>query len=332
MIKNICVKTSLCWTPIRDGIQFILAPKRLSLLIIFAVLYVPFLFNYGWRYRDVPNIDLPSFYSASVQVFRHGESPYEPERLQAIMGERVRVFPYLYPPPSLLFFYPLSALDYATARRVVLAANHLIILALLFVIPWFLLRDQSRRGVSAEFALPFAYLLTFHPAVLTLNHGQVNLLLLAFLLLFWLLAKAGRPVSASVFLALAVFLKTYPLVILPMLFASGRRRECAYTTGWIGLGAAVSLLIVPPAIWHDWLVNVLPTGDYAHIPVGLCSPAAVWNQSLNGFFARAFTESRWSNPVFVDTVLARHLTYAAAGLVAATSGMAVFGCAGRADW
>jgi alpha-1,2-mannosyltransferase len=202
--------------------------------------------------------------------------------------------------------------------------NHLIILALLFVIPLFLLRASSNTRFSLVFVLTCVYSLTFFPTVLTLNHGQTNLLLLAFILAFWLLARANYAVAASLCLALAVFLKTYPLIILPMLLVAGRRRECAYTAAWLGSGTIISLLMLPSAIWRDWLLNVLPTGGYTRIPAGLFSPAGIWNQSLNGFFARALTESPWSNPIFVDASLARKLTYTSAGLIAAISGMAVF--------
>jgi hypothetical protein len=40
--------------------------------MIFAILYGSFLLKYGWGYRNISNVDLPSFYSASVHVFRHG--------------------------------------------------------------------------------------------------------------------------------------------------------------------------------------------------------------------------------------------------------------------
>lgn len=318
--------------PICRAIEGMVCPKWLPLLIIFSVLYGPFLLYYGWEYRDIPNTDLPSFYSASVNVFRHGESPYDRERLQLSMGQDVYVYPYLYPPPSLLVFFPLSALDYTDARHTVLLINHSIFLALLWVIPWCLLRAWPRYGVSSAFAFAFVYSLTFYPVVVTLNHGQVNILLLAFLILFWLLARAGNPVLAALFLALAVLLKTYPLIIVPMLFVIGRWRECVYTGAWLGLVSIVSFVILPDGIWHDWLTNVLPAAGYTHIPAGLFSPAAVWNQSLNGFFARAFTESKWSNPVLVDANLARLLTYTAAALIAAVSGTAAWrSCRVHAD-
>jgi len=59
-------------------------------------------------------------------------------------------------------------------------------------------------------------------------------------------------------------------------------------------------------------------------PAGMYPPAAIWNQNLNGFFARAFTENSWSNPILVDPGLAKLLTYGAAGLIAVVTGMTVW--------
>ena len=282
--------------------------RWLPVAIVLAFMYAPFVLKYGWGYRDIRTADLPSFYSASVAVFEHGESPYDRERLQSLMGQDVQVFPYLYPPPTLLLFYPLTMFDYVTAQRVVLVINHLIVLGLLWVIPRYLLRASTEIG----FALAAVVVLTFHPIVVTLDHGQVNLLLLAFLLAFWLLARAGRPLTASFFLAAAVLLKTYPALLLPLLFVSGRRRECGYATAWIGLGTAISLLLIPSTVWQDWFVNVLPSGGFGRTPPGLFSPAVSWNQSLNGYLTRVLGES--GGP----------LVYAVAGLVAAISGAAVW--------
>jgi alpha-1,2-mannosyltransferase len=173
-------------------------------------------------------------------------------------------------------------------------------------------------------ALCIVYSLNFYPVVVTLNHGQVNILGLAFLVLFWLLARNRNAVLAAFFLALAILLKTYPLIIIPMLLLIGRWREGVYAGAWVGLATLVSLMLFPNTIWHDWLTNVLPTGGYTRIPAGLFSPAAVWNQSLNGFFARLFTENEWSNPLSVNPGLARLLTYSAAGLTAAATGIAVW--------
>jgi hypothetical protein len=64
---------------------------------------------------------------------------------------------------------------------------------------------------------------------------------------------------------------------------------------------------------------------------GMYPPAAIWNQSLNGFFARMLTESDWSNPLWVNPLLARTLTYITAGVVSALTAFAAWRSRSRAD-
>lgn len=290
---------------------------------IFIFLYAPFLLDYGWGYWEINNIDLPSFYSASVQVFTHGESPYDRDKLQAVFGAGGYVHPYLYPPPSLLFFSPLSALDYDLARKSVLILNHLLILAIVFSVSFLLLRHQVDSR-PMNFALTSVLTILSYPTIATLNHGQVNILLLALLLAFWIILKSGRPVAAALFLALSVLLKTYPLIIVLLLTLTPYRRIAWYTIVWLVLLTSLSFLIIPKQIWVEWGTLVLPSGGYGIPPMDLGSPAAIWNQSLNGFFARAFTDNPWSKPYFVDVDLSKRLTYLAAIVFSAVTALAVW--------
>jgi alpha-1,2-mannosyltransferase len=291
--------------------------------MIFSFLYGTFLYEHGWKYRDAPNKDLPSFYTASISVFNLGESPYDPERLNTLMDGNEYVYPYLYPPPSLLFFFPLSALTYADARHIVLVVNQLLFLFLVWAIPLSLFRARPKDDF-AVIALCIVYSLIFYPTVVTLEHGQVNILLLVFFVLFWLFARKEKAVLAALFLALAILLKTYPIILIPLLLLTRRWRESIYTVAWLGLAVTISLLILPSTVWHDWLVNVFPSGGYMNTPAGMYPPAAIWNQNLNGFFARAFTENSWSTPVLVNPDLAKLLTYGAAGLIAVITGLTVW--------
>ncbi len=297
--------------------------KWLLLLVIFAIFYAPFLYRYGWAYRGISNRDLPSFYAASVSVFDLGKSPYDSAHLEMLMEGDEYVFPYLYPPPSLLLFFPLSLLTYADARHVVLIINHLLFLFLVWGLLLCLLRRNARFGfVSA--ALCVVYLLTFYPVPLTLEHGQVNILLTVSLLLFWILAEKGKSLPASFFLALAVLLKTYPLILIPLLSLTRRWRESLYTLGWLTLVAVASLVILPSQVWTDWFDKVLPVGGYMQTAEGMYPPAAIWNQSLNGFFARLLTVNDWSTPLWVNPALAKALTYLTAGLVFTVTALAVW--------
>ena len=291
------------------------------LIAILITLYVPFVIDYGWRYRAIPNVDLPSFYAASASVFRYGESPYDPARLPLSMTDNRRVYPYLYPPPSLLLFFPLSTMTYDAAQTAVLVANHLLYLVIVLAAAW-VIAQQPIGGRLVRAALTIVYLLTFYPTVVTLNHGQVNILLLLFLLLFWLFTRVSQPVLSGLFLALAVLLKTYPILLVPLLVLVRRWRESVYALAWVGVTTLVAVAVLPSAVWQDWASHVLPSGGYGRTPVGLFSPASIWNQSLNGFFARYVGES--SSTSAAVTPAAAAMTYGASAIVALGSALAAW--------
>ena len=280
------------------------------MLLIFSLLYLQFIFVYGWEYRNIPNVDLPSFYAAGARFFRYGESPYDLASMRLFMSQDARyVYPFVYPPQSLLLFFPLSELTYEHARLAVLLVNHLVFLALMWMIPAHLLRLWPERALA--FALCVLYLLTFSPVAITLNHGQVNIMLLACIVLFWLFARReicipGRLLSGIGHIAEDLSAGDHPVPSSDRPLA--RERVCAWL---VRLATMISLMIIPNPIWHDWITIVLPDGGYTGNPPGLAS-AAIWNQSLNGVFSRAFTENRWSEPLLVDPGLARFLAYGSA--------------------
>jgi alpha-1,2-mannosyltransferase len=229
------------------------------LLALFFILYAWFFIRHGVTCLNITHLDLPSFYAASVQVFRNGGSPYDLEQLVQINGADVQTLPWLYPPTSLFVFFPLAYLTYAKAQSVVLVMNHALFIALAWFLPLGVCRLQPERRFWAV-ALCLAYTLVFGPIFVTLYSGQINLVLLASLVIFWTAAKSSRPVVASLFLALAIVLKTYPLVLLPLLLLIDGRRIVMLTLGWLVCMAVFSLLVLPSGLWTEWLSTILPSG------------------------------------------------------------------------
>ncbi len=276
--------------------------NRLALGLIFLFLYVPFLVDNGVRAAHEQAVDLPSFYYASDAAFNHQASPYRPaawQRLQGQLGQHV--FPYLYPPPSLLFFLPLSWFSYHGVKVAALVVNHLSMLALLYLLLFRIFTvvrpgappapDRPGSGLVGWVALPLLllYVLQFHPVAVTMDHGQINLAVLVLLSLFWVALRERRPGALTALpLAGAILLKTYPVLFLPLLLIRRRWRTAAWTGAYLTGAVAVSWLVLPRQAWSDWFTTVLPTGGYAEQPLGAFSPAIPWNQSINGFAARLF--------------------------------------------
>jgi hypothetical protein len=98
------------------------------------------------------------------------------------MGDKVQ--PYIYSPPSLLAFWPLTFLSLANARAAFLVVSHLcylgsiwLMLALMTRLP----REERLREITL--ALSLVYLLCFDPVLATLGVGQINLIALLFICL-----------------------------------------------------------------------------------------------------------------------------------------------------
>ena len=83
------------------------------------------------------------------------------------------------------------ALYICRASHAVLLLNHLLFIALVWVIPIGLVRASPQRSLGV-LAFCLVYSLSFQPAVQTIQYGQVNIVCLAALTLFWLLERNNR--------------------------------------------------------------------------------------------------------------------------------------------
>lgn len=310
---------------------------RKVFFVLFFFLYLPFAYHHGFALHKAPLVDLPSFYYAAQTAFLHGQSPYPPHALDwgARTVHRI-VWPFLYPPPTLLLFSPFAAMPYKAAQLLLLASSHACILLLLFLLLHILgLSDLLRRpagseadaetgdsGFRKEFVALFVlvYLFLFQPLVSTLLSGQIDFYVIVLLCLTWIaLKRNAAPALIALPLVLAIVLKTYPLLLLPILLIKGRWRVAAWTLGYLVPFVVVSVLVLPRAVWHDWLSFVVPYGAYSKTPLGLFPVYEVWNQSINGFTSRLFIDPE--TMLFPSRLAARVVpTALAAGIV----GTAIF--------
>lgn len=285
------------------------------LLLVFVLLYLPLLRTSGWQqiWPFVEVCDLPSFYFASTTTFDDGQSVYRTEFLEG--AERQvdqRVFPFLYPPPALLTFYPLSWMSYDTARVAFVVVSHLLFLIVGFLLLFRILRFRFGSTLSI---VAVAYTLMFHPFRAVVELGQVNMAVLLCLCLAWWGHKARwHPAAIAVPLSLAILIKTYPALLLLYLLLRRDLKTPAYTIGLCAVYVGLSLVLLPQGVWQGWLSEVAVTGGYGQVPWHSISPAAPWNQSLNGFFARLFLDNEFS-AVLVPSGLAARVVPALAALL-----------------
>ena len=300
-------------------------------LVVF--LYVPFLYHHGYQKAFIDHGDFPTIYWASRITYLEGRSPYAAgafDETKARLGRHL--FPYLYPPQSLLAFYPFSLVGYGAAKLSLLVANHVSFLAFLYL---FFFRITARepaaafRGLAA--ALVFVYVLTYYPVVDNLLWGQINLVVLALLCLSWRALKGGgHALAVALPLSIAVVLKTYPLALLPLLVFRKRYGAAAALVALLLLYTAAAWAVLPREAWGDWLTHVAPTGGYGQRPFNLFLPVAPWNHSLNGFWT--FLQDRSHQLLWVESrYVARPLAYLTAGAVAAATLGLSYLCSRRGD-
>jgi hypothetical protein len=254
---------------------------------LFLFLYVPFLYQHGYLKAFIGHGDFPTIYWGAQIAFSEHRSPYvEGAFAEAEVRQNQRLFPYLYPPPSLLAFYPFAHVSYGTAKLILLVASHLSFAAALYLFFFKIAGLRPRlpfEGLAA--ALACVYVLTYWPVVDNLVWGQINLPVLALLCLsWWALKRNAHALLVALPLSAAILLKVYPLLLLPLLIFKKRYGAAASVVALSGLYALLSWLVLPRGLWGDWLTNVAPTGGYGLRPFNLFLPGAPWNHSINGFF------------------------------------------------
>jgi hypothetical protein len=265
---------------------------RQMLVWLFIFAYVPFLIAHGFHTWTQPAVDFPPLYSATKAVFDEHHSPYGEhafEQQAVALGRWVP--PFIYPPPSLLMLWPLHFFSYEGAKALMLVVNHAcLVFAIVFMLRKLFRDEFARASGPLAAALTIAYSLLFDPAVVTVQLGQVNLILLVCLCLTWHALKTNANAWAiAIPLSLAIVIKTYPGLLLMLLVCCRRYKAAALTLGLFALFAAASHVLLPSGIWADWMTKVLPNGDEAH--------PGPWNQNIRAFVARAFMPNGFSEPL-----------------------------------
>ena len=284
-------------------------PDGRAALFMVLLLYLPFAFAYGWHYYPIPHTDFPSFYWPARSLFESGLSPYDPSVLNSATDQLGQaVFPLLYPPPSLLLLWPLIQMPYETAKIVMLVVNHVLIVLIGYLVVARILRVAFDGRITLVL---LAYYFLYEPVQITLNHGQVNLAALLLLCVAWVGARENRhPLWIALPLAVAILVKTYPAVLLVYLLATRRYRAVLWTVAALAIACAIAAVVLPGALWSEYLTEVLPTAGYGRTPHELFSPAAPWNQGIAGFVARVFLENEYSGFLVARPAFAAPITYA----------------------
>jgi len=236
--------------------------------------------------------DLPTFYWATHLAFDDRVSAYQQHYLQQL-GQLLgrKIYPFLYPPPSLLVFSPFLLGDYEHIKVVFTLCN----LMLWWLLTWIMYRlycfyTGAKSHFVASLLIPL-WSLVFIPILDTFRTGQINLFVLIFAMpIFFQSPRYGQQLFNGFLLAIAIVLKVYLILVLPVLIILNQQNVLLSTLGTLVILCVLSFFLLPGGVWLDWLILGHDFGGYAkQLPYVMTIP---WNQSINGFFIRQFLDER----------------------------------------
>lgn len=247
--------------------------------------------------------DFSAFYWAVITTFEHGLSPYSEETLKSIA--KGFIFSYVYPPPSLLILFPLSAFSYKAALSIQYGINLLCLFAAVYLTFFRLLPIKSEHHKLILALLALLYTLASEPYYISVFLGQINPPLLLLLVCSWYFIDRNHLAAGALTLSLATIFKIYPAFFMLYFLISHHNRLVIYCGAYLSLLCLATLLILPPQLWYDWAIEFLPLGIYSHATEGF-SLSHLWSQSLNGFFMKLFHSIA---PVFQASIFSTLFIY-----------------------
>ncbi|MEV7046497.1 glycosyltransferase 87 family protein [Amycolatopsis sp. NPDC051061] len=229
-------------------------------------------------------------YRAGALTLLHGDPLYTRDVLTAL-PDWVRL-PFTYTPAAAPLFLPLALVPPGLVWGVLAFLSVVALMVVITVV-------SSSPGHSSllgrsRWALPAgtAIALALEPVWKTLFLGQINLILMAFVVLDVLVLSARGSRWAGVLIGVAAAIKLTPLIFVPHLFFTGRWKDGLRALGTFVALEAVMFAVIPVEAARFWR-------DSATDPSRVGSVHWIFNQSLNGLVNRATHLAPWSLAVAV---------------------------------
>jgi alpha-1,2-mannosyltransferase len=222
-------------------------------------------------------------YQAGAATLLHGlplydadTLPFEPDYAQ---------LPFTYPPFAALLFTPLVIVPPQVAWGILNALSALALVAVVYLV---LLRVRRPSWLSPEWGAVIVgvALLLIEPVRVTMDYGQINLLLLVLVVADVLVVKRFGGVLVGV----AAAVKLIPLIFVVHFLLVGRVRDAIRAAGTFVALQGLMFAIAPRSAYRFWTHTVF---DSSRIGPTNWS----WNQSLSGMVRRFSEQASWSQPV-----------------------------------
>ncbi|TCP56098.1 alpha-1,2-mannosyltransferase [Tamaricihabitans halophyticus] len=231
-------------------------------------------------------------YRAGALSLLHDQPLYGPQRM-SFLPDWVNL-PFIYPPAAAVLFLPLAIAPASLAWGLFVAASVFALYATVRAV----LRAETRAGrlrpvwltgVAASVGLT-VLLIGLEPIWKTLFLGQINILLMALVVLDVLVVGGTGRRYGGMLIGVAAAVKLTPLIFVVHLLVVRRWADAARAVGtFLGL-QLLAFLFVPGQAAEYWTelggdLELVDTGDW------------IFNQSLEGTMLRLTAEAHWSAPV-----------------------------------
>jgi len=266
-----------------DAKSTVARPRTIFALVIvwtaFAVVTAYFFFNTGGG-----AIDFEGYYHASKAIATQ-DSPY------GLREQGLSNHPYFYPPLLAIGLLPLAPLSLAQAAAIWLVLNFALLLFTLWLVSRYI-EDQKL------WLLWWVAPVFFTPTLLALVHGQATVLMFALVAGMWVAMRHEKRRLAGVLLALALWVKIYPIIFIAYFFWKREWRVVASAL----VGAA--LLGLFQIIWVGWTIFSAFFTDVL-FGLGLEGEPSLsnLNSSVVGFTSRLFVASPRVQPLIESAAL-----------------------------
>ncbi|WP_026153807.1 glycosyltransferase 87 family protein [Amycolatopsis methanolica] len=277
---RLALRTSLARLSVRPRSILLLSLVPLLALVLGVV---------GWLLDWRLGVD-SAVYRAGAITLLHGEPLYDantlpPEPWWALL-------PFTYPPTAALLFVPLAILPVQIAWGVLTAIS---VLAMALVVRVAIGSLPTPPAVRRWWSSPARATLLFslvmlglEPVWRTIFLGQINLILMAVVVVDVLVVTTRNTRWGGVLVGIASAVKLTPLVFVAHLFLTGRRRE-AFRAFGVFLGLQLLMLaLIPGDTIRYWTKTISDTGRIG--PVHWAG-----NQSLNGLMNRLTDLAPWAS-------------------------------------
>jgi hypothetical protein len=243
-----------------------------------------FLIFYRLPYLEVNSGDFKQDYYAARQ-FQAGESIYSSQKVDNN-----------HPPFVALLFIPWTVLPYRQAILLWTVGS----IGLFFLSGWIVLSELRIKLRIEWILLLCGFLLCWYQFHANIALGQLSILISCCIIAGWAFLRRKHDIPAGILLGFATLIKLFPGLMIVYLIIFKRWRALASMATVVGVGEALSLLLVGKEDFMRFMVEVSPQNAQTYIPF----PG---NISLSGAFARLFWDGPWVKPLI-------HLPEAASGL------------------